>query len=706
MPQRIWILSRLRHLIFPGALIMVAPVLTEGALMRQFGLWLILGMLGGCAAEGDLVPRTNKVPVANAGPDQTVAQFDLVSLTGKRSVDLDGDELTYRWTLKAPVGSAALLNNTNGIDTQFTADAAGDYAITLIVSDGTDDSPIDSVIVTATQRVPGANTAPVAAAGNDVNVQRGMTVQLDGTGSSDADGDLLTFLWKIDERPSGSTAVLSSNSAPRPAFMADVDGDYSVSLVVSDGQLSSPADTILISAFSDNTPPVANAGPDQTVALGSKVQLDASTSYDADGDEISFVWRIVSKPNGSAATLSSTTAATPDFSADLEGAYVIELIANDGAFDSAPDALTITATKNNLPPVAHAGTNTTVSVGTPVVLSGSQSYDSNDDPLSYRWSWVNKPAGSAIAFSSATSMTPTVTPDVEGTYIAQLIVNDGEVDSASDSVTITATLSNVPPVARAGADQAVATGTLVTLDGATSSDADANPLTYAWTFTSRPVGSAAALTGATTVTPSFTADLNGTYVIQLIVHDGRVNSAPDSVVVSASTSSLPVPATEGDVIITEIMSNPVSLDDSVAEWFEIYNPTNTMWDLKNCVLQDLGTNTHTIGSSLRIGPGEYRTLARSQNPGFTPSYVYTLFELGNSGDEIILTCNGAEIAQVAYVGNFSVKDEGKSSQLSTNAYDEVQNDIATNWCAGTMIYTTLGTKTDAGSPGSANFVCP
>ncbi len=674
--------------------------------MRQVGLWLILGMIGGCAAEGELEPSRNKAPVANAGPDLTVAQFDVVELSGNRSVDLDGDELTYRWTLESPVGSSALLNNTNGIDTQFTADAAGDYVIKLVVSDGTVDSPTDSVIVKATKRVPGENTAPVASAGNDINIQRGQTVQLDGTASSDANGDLLTFLWKSDQRPSGSNAVLSSNSAPRPAFVADVDGDYSVSLVVSDGQLSSVPDSISVSAFSENTPPVANAGPDQTVALSSKVQLDASTSSDADGDEMSFIWRVVSKPNGSAATLSSTTSVTPDFNADLEGAYVIELIANDGAISSAPDALTITATKNNLPPVAHAGTDTTVAVGDSVVLSGAQSYDSNDDPLTYRWSWVNKPAGSAIAFSSATTKSPTVTPDIEGAYTAQLIVNDGAVDSAPDSVTLTATLSNVPPVARAGADQAVTTGSLVTLDGATSSDADGHPLTYAWTFTSRPAGSAATLAASTTATPTFTADLNGTYAVQLVVNDGRVNSPSDLVVISASTSALPAPATEGDIIITEIMANPDALGDSVAEWFEIYNPTNTMWELKNCILSDLGTNTHTIGSTLKIGPGEYRTLARSQAPGFTPSYVYSGFELGNGDDEIIISCNGAEIAQVAFNGSFSSGVAGKSAQLSTSAYDEVANDTGSNWCEGTMVYVTVGAKTDSGSPGSANFACP
>lgn len=676
--------------------------------MRQIGLLLVLGMLGGCAAEGELEPSQNKAPVANAGPDLTVAQFDLVELSGNRSVDLDGDELTYRWTLESPVGSSAVLNNTNGIDTQFTADAAGDYVIKLVVSDGTVDSPIDSVIVKATKRVPGENTAPVASAGNDVNIQRGMTVQLDGTASSDANGDLLTFLWKIDERPTGSNAVLSSNSAPRPAFVADVDGDYSISLVVSDGQLSSVPDSISVSAFSDNTPPVANAGPDQTVALGSKVQLDASTSSDADGDEMSFIWRIVSKPNGSAAALTSTTSVNPDFNADLEGAYEIELIAHDGAISSAPNALTITATKNNLSPVAHAGMDTTVSVGNSVVLSGAQSYDSNDDPITYRWSWVNKPAGSAIAFSSVTNKAPRVTPDLEGVYVAQLIVNDGTVDSAPDSVTITATLSNVPPVAKAGADQAVTTGSLVMLDGATSSDADGNALTYVWTFTSRPAGSAATLMASTTATPTFSADLNGTYVVQLIVNDGRVNSSPDSIVVSASTQTLPAPATEGDVIITEIMANPDALGDSVAEWFEIYNPTSTRWELKNCILTDLGNNSHIISSALQIGPGEYKTLARTAAPGFTPSYVSTGFELANASDEIIITCNGSEIAQVAYKGAFSTGVAGKSAQLSTSAYDEVANDTGGNWCLGTMVYftdTTSG-KTDSGSPGSANFLCP
>ena len=99
---------------------------------------------------------------------------------------------------------------------------------------------------------------------------------------------------------------------------------------------------------------------------------------------------------------------------------------------------------------------------------------------------------------------------------------------------ITALAANTAPVANAGPDQNVDVDDLVTLTGAGSSDANGNPLTYAWTLTTVPEGSTATLTGATTVSPTFTADLAGTYVASLVVNDGTVNSAPDTVSVVAA----------------------------------------------------------------------------------------------------------------------------------------------------------------------------
>jgi hypothetical protein len=89
-------------------------------------------------------------------------------------------------------------------------------------------------------------------------------------------------------------------------------------------------------------------------------------------------------------------------------------------------------------------------------------------------------------------------------------------------------------VANAGPDQTVAVNALVILDGSGSSDANGDPLTFSWSLTSTPVGSAAALSSLTSVSPTFTADLAGTYVVQLIVNDGTVDSVPRSVMITVN----------------------------------------------------------------------------------------------------------------------------------------------------------------------------
>jgi len=110
-----------------------------------------------------------------------------------------------------------------------------------------------------------------------------------GPGPFDPEGNALTYLWSILDAPTGSAASFFDPSDPAPTFLTDLEGTYIIQLVVNDGALDSPPDTLNVYAEappSGNTAPVANAGPDQTPFVDDVVVLDGSGSSDVDGDPL------------------------------------------------------------------------------------------------------------------------------------------------------------------------------------------------------------------------------------------------------------------------------------------------------------------------------------------------------------------------------------------------------------------------------------
>jgi hypothetical protein len=278
---------------------------------------------------------------------------------------------------------------------------------------------------------------------------------------------------------------------------------------------------------------IAVAGADQNVLTGTLVTLDGSGSIAL--WDVEYSWSFVSLPLGSSATLSNATAAKPTFTPDIAGVYVVQLRVKSNS-DTDYDTVTITATTLNSAPMANAGPDQNVVTGSLVTLNGSASSDANSDPLSYKWSLVSRPAGSAAALSDTTVVGPTFTADVDGLYVISLVVNDGTASSTSDSVTITAATVNSAPVANAGPDQSVKTLSTVTLNGSASSDADGDTLTYSWALIALPPGSSTILLNDRTASPTFTPDMSGEYVIRLVVDDGTISSAVDNVVVTVTST--------------------------------------------------------------------------------------------------------------------------------------------------------------------------
>jgi len=169
------------------------------------------------------------------------------------------------------------------------------------------------------------------------------------------------------------------------------------------------------------------------------VNLDGSGSFDdttATAD-LQFFWSFSLKPTDSAATLSGANSATPSFVADVPGEFRTQLIVTDEAGNaSAPDGVIVSSL--NMAPTAVAGDGQVVVLNTTASLDGLLSNDPEDDPINYCWSIASVPMGSMAGLVGSTTATPSLTPDLAGTYVIELIVNDGFVDSEPDTVTITA----------------------------------------------------------------------------------------------------------------------------------------------------------------------------------------------------------------------------------------------------------------------------
>ena len=227
------------------------------------------------------------LPVANADSDQTVNEGPTIILDGSASQSPSGDLLSYSW--KQTTGPAGILQPPTSVQTTFlppdiTTDT--NFSFTLTVNDGSLQSWTDSVVIT----VLADNDAPLADAREDQTAHEGTLVRLDGSGSSDINGDNLTFAWS---QTSGTTATLSNLNAREPTFtVPDVSRDEALvfQLIVNDGELDSHPDTMQVFVTADNEPPVADAGSDQTVDNGSLVNLDASGSSDPNGDQLSYRW--------------------------------------------------------------------------------------------------------------------------------------------------------------------------------------------------------------------------------------------------------------------------------------------------------------------------------------------------------------------------------------------------------------------------------
>lgn len=261
----------------------------------------------------------------------------------------------------------------------------------------------------------------------------------------------------------------------------------------------------------------------------------------------------------------------------------------------------------NTAPVANAGPGQNVPKGLAATLDGSGSSDAEFDFLTFQWTLAQKPNGSLAQLGGATTVHPTLTPDLAGTYVVNLVVNDGKLDSAVASVTLTA--FNIAPVAKVDPLFLGYNGVQVLLDGTGSLDGNNDPLTFTWSLTLKPPGSGAALSGANTGTPSFTPDVIGIYRFSLTVNDGTVDSPAVGVVAYAvpaplAVATIHVPADHATI---QAAIDAASPGDVIAVGPGTYTG-NLNFNGKDVTLQSTAGPSRTIiegvnNVAVNIGPG-------------------------------------------------------------------------------------------------------
>ncbi len=274
---------------------------------------------------------SNQAPIANAGPDQSVTDSDnngseQIALDGSGSTDSDGTIESYVWSEN---GSQIATGEKPNVTL-----STGQYTINLTVTDDDGTTNTDTVNITINEA---ANQDPIANAGPDQSVTDSDSdgveqTTLDGSGSTDSDGTIQSYVWS----ESGSQIATGVNLNVTLST-----SQHTITLTVTDDDGATDTDTVIIIINEPpNQDPIANAGQDQSVTdsdnNGSEqITLDGSGSTDSDGTIESYVW----SENGS----QIATGVNPNVTLST-GQHTITLTVTDD--DGATDTDTVLATIN------------------------------------------------------------------------------------------------------------------------------------------------------------------------------------------------------------------------------------------------------------------------------------------------------------------------------------------------------------------------
>ncbi|HRE50193.1 MAG TPA: PKD domain-containing protein, partial [Flavitalea sp.] len=490
-------------------------------------------------------PPANKAPVSRAGADiHLTLPNNQVTIDGSASSDEDGSIRTYLWTKQSGPAQYRLAD-PNSARTELSQLVEGLYMFRLTVTDDKGATHFDVLDVYVHAPETPANKPPVAKAGNDIVITLPLDrVTLNGNGSSDEDGSIISYAWSKISGPS-SFHIANPNGVSTQALNL-TEGEYQFTLRVTDDKGATDTDTVRVTVnpapVAVNQAPAAQAGSNRSITLPeNSVSLDGRSSSDPDGTIVRYTWSYVSGPSSWSIDNANNAVATAR--GLTEGSYYFRLEVEDDKGATDADTMIVAVNSASVPPpavnqgpTAVAGADITITLPTDhVVLNGSASTDPDGTIASYLWSKLSGPAQYSIVNANAASTE--VQQLAEGEYQFKLEVKDNEGAVHADTIKLTVLPApNMAPIADAGKDfQVSLPDPMIQLNGLASNDPDGEIVSYQWVRISGP--GAITIINSNTATPRVIGVSQGEYVFELTVTDEKGATATDRVKVTVITGN-------------------------------------------------------------------------------------------------------------------------------------------------------------------------
>ncbi len=492
------------------------------------------------------------VSISNLSTAEDTAK--VITLVG---ADPNGSSLSYSATSSTCNVTVTMSGSTLTLTPKLNWSGTATIVATVADENGLSALRIFVLTVTAVNDAPVLSSIPNQATNED-------TLTSYTLNAIDIEGSSLTYSATSSNSSNVATSISSKVLTLTPA--SNFNGSVTITAKANDGTVDSAAQTFTLTVGAINDAPVVGTVANQTTNEDTAKTVTLSETDVDSGDSHTFsatssTSNVVPSVSGSTLTLTPAT--------NWSGTATINIKVNDGTVDSAAKTFTITVSAvNDAPVLASVANQTTVkNSAKTVTLSGS---DVESSSLTYSATSSNS---SNVATSiSGTTLTLTPANNFVGSATITAKVNDGALDSATKTFTITVNASNTAPVVGTVANQTTNedTAKILTLSG---TDSDGDSLTYSAISGSSQVTSN--MSGASLyLTPA--ANWSGSSVITIKANDGIVYSATKTFTLTVNAvNDAPVVGTVANQSTVKNTAKTVTLSETDADTSDSHTFTAT-----------------------------------------------------------------------------------------------------------------------------------